>query len=59
VRTIYADSSATQMEYNSAGQLKVSVDALGNRTTFAYDAAGRRLSVTDALGRGNLPLQWV
>ena len=41
---------AVRTEYNADGSVAATIDALGNRTTFAYDAAGRLVSTTDALG---------
>lgn len=40
----------THTEYNTDGSVAATIDALGNRTTFAYDGAGRLISTTDALG---------
>jgi RHS repeat-associated protein len=44
----------THVEYNADGSVAATIDALGNRTTFAYDGAGRLISSTDALGHTDL-----
>lgn len=36
--------------YDTAGRVAATVDARGTRTTFSYDRAGRRLTVTQAAG---------
>lgn len=38
--------------YNKGGQVIETTDARGTKTTFTYDAAGRRLTVTRASGTG-------
>ncbi len=40
----------SQTTYNKAGQVIQTSDARGTKTTFSYDAAGRRLTVTQAAG---------
>jgi RHS repeat-associated protein len=45
-KTIFADGSITQVEYNSAGQQSATIDQLGHRTEFTYDDMGR-LTRTD------------
>ena len=37
-------------EYNADGSMANTVDPLGNRSSFAYDTAGRLVSTTNALG---------
>jgi RHS repeat-associated protein len=37
--------------YDAAGRVASTVDALGNQTSYGYDDADRRVSVTDALGK--------
>ncbi|MDR1282341.1 MAG: VWA domain-containing protein, partial [Opitutaceae bacterium] len=38
-------------EYDLAGQVTATTDALGNRTTYEYDGAGRRTKVTSPTGQ--------
>lgn len=38
--------SYTSTEYDAAGRAKANIDANGNRTEYAYDNGGRRISVT-------------
>jgi RHS repeat-associated protein len=45
-KTTFADSSFTQVEYNSIGQQGATIDQLGHRTEFTYDDMGR-LTRTD------------
>jgi RHS repeat-associated protein len=45
-KTIFADGSFTQVEYNSIGQQSATIDQPGHRTEFTYDDMGR-LSRTD------------
>lgn len=45
-----ASGITTRTEYNADGSVAATIDALGNRTTFAFDGAGRLISTTDALG---------
>ncbi len=40
-KTIFADGSFTQVEYNSLGQQGATIDQLGHRTEFTYDDMGR------------------
>ncbi len=40
----------SQTTYNKVGQVIQTSDARGTKTTFSYDAAGRRLTVTQAAG---------
>lgn len=40
-KTIFADGSATQVDYNSIGQQSATMDQLGHRTEFTYDEMGR------------------
>lgn len=40
-KTIFADGSFTQVEYNSAGQQSATIDQLGHRTESTYDDMGR------------------
>ena len=47
---IPAKGISSSTEYNADGSVTAEVDPLGNRTTFAYDTAGRPVSITDALG---------
>lgn len=44
------DGIVTKTEYNLDGTASAKVDPLGNRSTFAYDVAGRLISSTDPLG---------
>ncbi len=41
VKTIYADGSFTQTEYNAIGQQSATIDQMGHRTEFVYDEMGR------------------
>lgn len=41
-------------EYNAPVQRSASIDALGNRTTYAYDQFGNLASVTDPLGHATV-----
>jgi RHS repeat-associated protein len=40
-KTIFADGSFTQVEYNSIGQQSATIDQLGRRTELTYDSMGR------------------
>ena len=44
------DGVTIRLEYDPDGQILASVDALGGRTTFEYDAAGRRRLRRTAVG---------
>lgn len=41
-KTTFADGSFTQVEYNSMGQQRATIDQLGHRTEFTYDDMGRQ-----------------
>ena len=45
-----SDNPRTRSEYNSVGQIIVSIDERGHRTEYEYDAAGRRTLQRDANG---------
>jgi RHS repeat-associated protein len=45
------NAATTTTNYDFAGQVTSTVDALGNATSYAYDDAGRRTSVTNALNQ--------
>ena len=42
----YADAASTAYEYNAAGQLVATTDALGVETRYEYDDLGRQVKVT-------------
>ncbi|MDF2858233.1 MAG: repeat-associated core domain protein [Neobacillus sp.] len=44
----FTEPFTTKYEHDFAGNIKKQYDVLGNFTTTAYDAAGRKISVTDA-----------
>ncbi|HKO42296.1 MAG TPA: PKD domain-containing protein [Pyrinomonadaceae bacterium] len=41
IRTTFADSTFTEVEYNAIGQQAATIDQLGHRTEFTYDEMGR------------------
>ncbi|HSS19125.1 MAG TPA: PKD domain-containing protein [Pyrinomonadaceae bacterium] len=45
-KTIFADGSTTQVEYNSIGHQSATIDQLGRRTEFVYDEMGRLTRTT-------------
>ena len=49
--TIFPDTTSSNVTfYDAAGRVVQSIDALGTKTGYAYDAAGRRTAVTNAFG---------
>jgi YD repeat-containing protein len=49
--TTNALGRVTRYEYDKAGRQTAVIDALSNRTDYAYDAAGRLITTTNALGK--------
>jgi YD repeat-containing protein len=47
-KTIFADGTFTEFEYNALGQQKAPIDQGGNRTEFEYDDLGRLIKTTYA-----------
>ncbi len=45
-KTIYADGTFSQVEYNSIGQQHATIDQAGRRTEFLYDSMGRLIKTT-------------
>jgi RHS repeat-associated protein len=50
--TAHAQNLISQTVYNQTGQVVSTRDVRGTQTAFAYDAAGRRVRVTQAAGSG-------
>lgn len=48
--TVWPGGASVRYEYNEHDELTGVIDALGNQTTFAYDADGRPVAMADPLG---------
>jgi RHS repeat-associated protein len=48
----FDQNHVSQTEYNQSGQVSATRDTRGTRTTFGYDDAGRRVTITAAQGSG-------
>ena len=45
-----ANGNVSTTVYDNTGQLKSTVNSLGNRVTFTHDVAGRQIAIKDAIG---------